>query len=165
VVTTCDRKIYVETPGAACLCGRTGVAEMTARAVHELLGVYGGGVVGAGGLTPTRGQAVGAHCGPHRQTTGPLMAFGCLRPSVPPASDAASARGSASQRRPGPTSPRMLRPASCWPNCPSTQRCPCPGGDHAAFFLRDHGHYAHCHPVGVGHIRRDELHASPLQAQ
>jgi hypothetical protein len=49
-------------------------AGMTARAVHGLLGVSGGGVAGRGGLTRTPGRAGGAHCGPHRQTTGRPMA-------------------------------------------------------------------------------------------
>jgi hypothetical protein len=46
MVTTCDRKIYVKTPTAVCSSGATGVAGGTPAAVHGLLGVSGGGVVG-----------------------------------------------------------------------------------------------------------------------
>jgi hypothetical protein len=83
MVTTCDRKIYVETPGVACLCGATGVAgELQRPSTDSWESPVG--CCRMGGLTLTLGQGGGAHCAPHRLTTGRPAASGCLAPSALP---------------------------------------------------------------------------------
>jgi hypothetical protein len=41
----------------------------------------------------------------------------------------------------------------------------CARRDHPALFLGDHGHDAHGHPIGRGHVTGDEVDAGLLQSQ